>query len=131
MEVAWEERTEGTVNETADENLVVAGFSLTLCETAREASRSGILLSVLYLQRHEICSWYCIFCGADCSEKDSVAHTECTRAVSLLRQFSCLDGYLTSVRQRDCFCNYIHFVIKKHLKRWDTMPTAHSTTLYA
>ena len=99
MEIAWEQRTEGAVNQTAYENLIIARLALTLCETTRETAGSGILLTVLHLEWHEIGSWYCIFCGADCGKKHRVAHTEHTRAISLFRQLSCLNGYLTSVRQ--------------------------------
>ena len=59
--VGGEQRTKHTVNQTARQNLIVRGFTLALGETARKTTCSGILLSVVNLQRHEIGSGNCIF----------------------------------------------------------------------
>ena len=78
MIVGGEQRAEHAVNKARCENLVVAGLAFALGETAGEAACCCILLSVVNLQRHEICSGNCILCGTNGGQKNGVAHTEHT-----------------------------------------------------
>ena len=108
MEVGREERTEHTVDKARCENLIVTCLALALGETTGEASCCCILLSVVYLQRHKICTRNGIFCGTNGGQKNGVAHTEHTRTVALFCHFSGLDGDGSSISQRNCFRNYVH-----------------------
>ena len=99
VEIAWEKWAESAVNKAACEDFLIACLTFTLCETAWEAACSGILLTILYLQWHEICSRNCILCGTNSSEEHGVTHLEGTRAVSLLSQLTGLNGDFTSIRQ--------------------------------
>jgi len=86
--VRREERAQGTVDQTGDEDLLIAGFALTLSESARETACSTVLLTIVYLQRHEICSRNCLFGCANGSKQYGVAHTQDSSAISLLRNLS-------------------------------------------
>ena len=99
MEVAWEERAQGTVHEAADEDLVVVWLTLALGETAGETSGCGILLAIFYLQWHEVCARHCVFSGTNGGKKHGVAHTERTGTIGLLGQLSGLNGDGTSIRK--------------------------------
>ena len=99
MVVGGEERTKHTVDESRCENLIVAGLSFALGESAREPSGSGVLFSVIHLQRHEICSGDCIFRGTNSGQKHGVAHTEHNGAVGLLCHFAGFNADGSSIRQ--------------------------------
>ena len=86
--VRREERAQGTVYQTRDEDLLIAGFTLTLSESARETACSTVLLTIVYLQRHEICSRNCLFGCANGSKQHGVAHTQDSSAIGLLRNLS-------------------------------------------
>ena len=108
--VRREQRAEGAVHETAREDLLITRLAFTLRETSRETAVSRILLAILYLERHKICSRYCIFRCTNSGEEHGVTHTEHHRSIRLLCQLSCLDADFSSIRQRDLLCNYVHLV---------------------
>jgi hypothetical protein len=99
MEVAWEERAQGTIYKAANENLVIVWLTLTLGETAGETSGCGILLAIFYLQWHKVCARHCVFGGTNGGKKHGVAHTKGTRTIGLLCQLSGLNGDGTSIRK--------------------------------
>ena len=115
MIIGGEQGTEHTVDQTTGENLIVRSLTLALGETTGETSCGGILLSVVYLQRHEICSGNCIFCGTNSSQQHGVVHTENNTSIGLLCHFPGFNGDGSSIRQLNTFRNYVHLV-KKHLK---------------
>ena len=102
MEIAWEQWTKCAVNKTACEDFLVTCLALTLCEATRETTCSSVLLAILNLQWHEICSRNCIFCCANSSEEYCVTHLQGTRTISLLCELTGLNGDLTTIRKRDC-----------------------------
>ena len=106
--VAGEKGTQSAVHQTASENLVVVGLTLTLRETAGETSGCEILLSVLYLQGHEICTGNGIFGGTNGGQEHRVVHAEHHGSIGLFGQFPGLDADGSSIRQLDCLCNYVH-----------------------
>ena len=108
MVVIREQRSEGTVDQTCRQNLIIGGFSLPLRKTAWESSVRAELLFVLHRQRHEIRSRYCFFRRTHCRQHHSVAHFHYDSAVRLLRQLTRLDTDRTAVRQSDRLSNYIH-----------------------
>ena len=99
MVVGWEQWTECAVDKAASEDFLIAGFAFTLGETSRETAVGGILLAILYLEWHEICSWYCIFGCANSGQEHSVTHTEHHRTIGLLCELTCLNADFSSIRQ--------------------------------
>ncbi len=99
MIVGREQWTERAVNEPAGEDFLVRRFAFTLCETSRETAVCRILLAILYLEWHEICSRYCIFRRANSGQEHSVAHSKHYRPIGLFCQLSRLNADFSSVRQ--------------------------------
>ena len=110
MIVAGEERAQGAVHETACEDFVIVGLALTLGESTGESAGCIILLSVLHLQGHEVCSGNGIFCGANGGQEHGVVHAQHDGSIGLFGQFPGLDADGSSIRQLDCLSNYIHLV---------------------
>ena len=108
MIVAGEERAQHAVHEAAGEDFVIACFSFTLGEAAGETTCGRVLLTIINLQRHEICSWNCIFCGADSGEEYGVVHAENNASVGLLCHFTGFNCDGSSIRQLNTFRNYVH-----------------------
>ena len=113
--VAWEQRTEHAVNQSARQDFVVRGAAFTFGETAGEASGSGILLAVVALQRHEIGSRHCILRSAHCGQQHGVVQAQDGASVGLFGHLACLDADDAAVRQLDSLCNYIHLLVNLKL----------------
>ena len=108
--VAGEQGAQRAVHQTAGQNLIVRRFTLTLGKTSGETAGSGEFLSILHLQRHKICSGNGIFGGTDSGQEHRVAHREHNGSIGLFGQFPGLDADGSSIRQFDCFLNYVHLV---------------------
>ena len=108
MEIAGEQRAEHTVHQTAGEDFIVTGLAFALGETAGETSCGSILLTIIYLQRHEICTGNCILCCTNSCEQYGVVHLENNRAVGLFCNFPGLNGDGSSISQLNTFRNYVH-----------------------
>ena len=99
MIVAWEQRTECTVNKSASEDFLIAWLAFTACKTSRESAVCRIFLTILYLEWHKICSWYGIFGCTNSGQEHSVAHAEHHGTIGLFGKLSCLNADFASVRQ--------------------------------
>ena len=110
MIIAGEERTQSAVHQTTSQNLVVVCLTLTLRKATGKTAGSKILLSVLYLQGHEICSGNGIFGCTNSGQEHRVVHTKHHGTIGLLGKFPGLDADGSSIRQLDCLCNYVHLV---------------------
>ena len=108
MVVGGEEGTEGTVDQTRGKNLVVTCLAFTLGETAGETACGTVLLAIIYLQRHKICTRNCVLSCTNSCQKHGVAHTEYCGTVSLFCNLSGLNCDGSSIRQLNCFRNYVH-----------------------
>ena len=108
--IAGEQGTQSAVHQAAGQNLIVRSLTLTLGKTSGETAGSGEFLSVLYLQRHKICSGNGIFGGTDSGQEHRVAHSEHNGSIGLFGQFPGLDADGSPIRQFDCFLNYVHLV---------------------
>ena len=111
MVIAGEQGTQGTVNQTTCQNLVVIGLTLALCETSGETSGCAVLFTILYLQRHKICARDSILGTANSGQEHGVVHTQHHGTIGLFCQLSGLNADGTSVRQRHSLCNYIHLLV--------------------
>ena len=112
MVVGGEERAKHAVYQTRGEDFIVAGLAFALGKSSRETTCCGILFSVVYLQRHEICSGNCIFCGTNSSQQYGVAHPEHHASISLLCHFPGFNGDGSAISQLKGFCNYVHLILK-------------------
>ena len=110
--VAGEQGAQGAVHQPAGEDFVVRRLSFAPGEAAREASGSGKFLPILYLQRHKICSGNGIFGGTNSGQEHGVAQREHHGSIGLFGQFPGLDADGSSIRQFDCFRNYVHWFLK-------------------
>ena len=81
--VSREQRTEGTVNESCNQNLVVRCFAFAAGKASGETTRRSKLLFVLYRQGHKIGTGHCVFGRADGSQNHRVAQSRHDSAVSL------------------------------------------------
>ena len=97
MEIAGEQGSEGTVNETGNQNFVFRGTGLTFEETAGETTHSAVFFLVFHLQRHEVHILCGVFLAANCRQKHGVAHLHDGGAIGLFGQLAGFDGHLTTV----------------------------------
>ena len=109
--VRREEGTEGAVNETRSQNLVVASTTFAFGESTGEATHSGVFFFIVTLQGHEIGAGGSVFGTANGSEKHRVVHAQHHRAVRLLRELTGLNADGTSIRQGDSLCNNVHLIL--------------------
>ena len=98
MKIAREKRTQSAVHQATCKDFIIICLTFTFCKTTRETSGSSILLTIFYLQWHEICARYCVLCCTDSGKKHSITHCEGTATISLLCQFSCLNSDGTTIR---------------------------------
>ena len=111
MVIAGEQRTQGTVNQTTCQNLVVICLTLALCKTAGKTSGCTVLFTILYLQRHKICAGNSILGTANSGQEHGIVHAQHHGTIGLFCQLSGLNADGTSVRQRHSLCNYIHLLV--------------------
>ena len=111
MVIAGEKRTQCAVNQTTSQNLLVIGLTLTLGETTRKTTCCAVLFTILYLQRHKICTRNCVLSTTNSGQEHGVVHAQHHGTIGLFCQFSSLNADFTSVRQRDSLCNYIHLLV--------------------
>ena len=76
MEILWEKRPEGTVNETSRKNLGISSLAFPLHESARETSCRIEFFFVVDLKRHEVNVILCILCRSHRSEQHRTAHLD-------------------------------------------------------
>ena len=91
-----------------DQPDALAGFAFALSKSAGETSGCAVLFTIIYLQRHKICSGNCIFCGTNSGEQYGIVHTQNNRAVGLFCHFPGFNGDGTSISQLKSLCNYVH-----------------------
>ena len=108
MVVRREKRTQCTVHKTRSEYFVIVGFAFALGKSAGETAGSTVLLTIIYLQRHEICTRNGVLCCTNSCEEYCVAHAENRSTISLFCNFSGLNRDGSSIRQLNCFRNYVH-----------------------
>ena len=108
--VAWEKRSEGTVNETRNEDFVVVRSSFAARESARETSRGTELFFVIDRERHEVGSRNSVLRAANGGEEHGVATSYHHATVRLLCEFAGFDGDGSSITHCDGLCHYIHFL---------------------
>ncbi len=111
MEIFREQRSESTVYKPGNQNLIVAGLSLSLHKSARETSCGIKLLLVIYLKREEVHILFCFFGASNGGKKHCATHLNYGRAICLLGQFSSLNFNGTSVCELDCFLDNIHNLV--------------------
>ena len=99
--VSREQWAERTVNKTSNQNLIVAGLTLTLHKTARNTTYGSKLLLVFDLQRHKVSTLFCVFGSHYRCEQHRIALFYDNRTVSLLCQLAGLNHYLATTFQRD------------------------------
>ena len=109
--VRGEEGTEGAVNKTRSENLVVASTTFAFGESTRESTHSGVFFFVVTLERHEIGARGSVFGTANGSEKHGVVHAQHHCAIGLLRELTSLNADGASIRQGDSLCNNVHLIL--------------------
>ena len=108
MIIRGEERTQSPVYQAGGENLVITRLAFALGETTWETARGTILLAIIHLQRHEVCTRNGILCCTNSGQQHCVSHTEHCSAISLLCNFSGLNRDGSPIRQLNCFRNYVH-----------------------
>ena len=111
MVVRREKWTQGAVHKARGKDFLIAGFAFALGETTGETTCSTVLLTIIYLQRHKICTRNCILCCTNSCEKHCVTHAENRSTISLFCNFSGLNCDGSSIRQLNTFCNYVHLKI--------------------
>ena len=109
--VRGEEGTEGAVNKTRSENLVVASTTFAFGESTGESTHSGVFFFIVTLERHEIGARGSVFGTANGSEKHGVVHTQHHCAIGLLRELTSLNADGASIRQGDSLCNNVHLIL--------------------
>ena len=108
MIIAREKWTQGTVNETRRQDLVVGSAAFTLGETARETACGRIFFLVVTLEGHEVSAGDSVFGATDCGEQHRVVHAQHDSTVGLFGQLTSLDADGSSIRQRDGLSNHVH-----------------------
>ena len=111
MIVGGEEGTEGAVNETRGQNLVVACTAFAFGESTGETTHSGVFFFIVTLERHEIGAGGSVFGTANGSEKHGVVHAQHHCAVRLLCELTGLNADGASIRQGDSLCNNVHLIL--------------------
>ena len=91
VEVVGEEGTQGTVDQTGDENLMLRGTGLALEETAGEAAHGGVFFLVVDGEGHEVDVLAHLLLRADGSQEHRVVHADNGSAVGLFGQLAGLD----------------------------------------
>ena len=107
VEIRGEERAQGAVNQTCNENLAVVGLAFALHEASGVAARGGIFLLVLHLKRHEVGVGFCILGGNDRGQEHRVSLLHHDGAVGLFGQFARFNLNLATVGQRDDFADCV------------------------
>ena len=111
MVVAGEKGTQGTVDETRCEDLIVAGLAFTLGEAAGETTCRSILLFVLHCQGHKIGTWSH---GTSCTnggKKHSATHAKFNGTIGLLRYLTRLEGDGTSITQGNRLLDWVNQIV--------------------
>ena len=96
--VAGEKGTQGAVNQTACQNLVVVCLTFALSETTGETAGRTVLLAILYLQRHKICARNSILGTANSGQEHCIVHAQHHGSIGLFGQLSGLNADGTSIR---------------------------------
>ena len=91
MIIGWKEGTERAIHQSRNQYLVVTRLALALGKSAGETASSAVLLAVVYLQGHKICTRNCVLSCTNSCEKHGVAHTEDSGTVSLFCNLSGLN----------------------------------------
>ena len=106
--VGGEKGTECPVYKAGSKDFVVTCFAFTLRETTGETACSAVLLTIIYLQRHKICTRNGILGCTNSCEQYGVAHSQDSGTISLFCNLSGLNRDGSSIWQLNCFRNYVH-----------------------
>ena len=109
MEIVGEEGTQGTVDQTGDEDLMLRGTGLALEETAGEATHGGVFFLIVNGERHEVNVLSHFFLGANGSQEHRVVHADHGSTVGLLGQLAGLDFNHAAVAEIEFFSDNVHF----------------------
>ena len=108
--VSGEERTERTINEACNQDLVVRCFAFAAGKASGKTSCGGKLLFVLNRQRHKVCTGHSVFGGAYCGKDHGVAQGCHHGSVCLLGELAGLKGDNSTIRQSNLFSYNIHYL---------------------
>ncbi len=111
MVIFREERTQGAVHQTGNQNLIIGGTGLSLEKTAGKTSDSGIFLLVFHLQGHEIHILSRFFFGTYGGYQHGVTHSHNSRTVRLFGQLAGFNGNHPAVAHVDFFSNDVHCLL--------------------
>ena len=103
VEVVGEKGTQGAVDQTGDEDLMLRGACLALEETAGEATHGGVFFLVVNGERHEVDVLAHLALGAYGGQKHRVVHADNGSAVGLFGQLAGLDFDHAAVVVFYCF----------------------------
>ncbi len=108
VEVVGEEGTQGTVDQTGDENLMLRGTGLALEETAGEATHGGVFFLIVNGEGHEVDVLAHLFLRADGGQKHCVVHADNGSAVGLFGQLTGLDFDHAAIAEIELFSDNVH-----------------------
>ena len=105
VEILREEGTDGAIDQTGDENLILGRACLAFEETAGETTHGTVFFLVFHLKGHEISAFNGLFFATHGCEQHGVAHGDDSSAVGLLRQLAGFNRNHTTVTDIES-CSY-------------------------